>query len=171
RRADLQLDVLGLAGIERQRIELLAAVLLGVGAVPVLRHLGGQTHKDLLAALVLDRELELEGRLGGPAQLRQLRRDRQLGRQVGGQPDLDRQRHLAGGALGAHSQVGGTDRRLLWHVDAQLERDAGIGGRERRRDRLSAADQRRSPARGGSGDRQRQPLWRKIIVLQSKVNR
>ena len=37
RRLDLELDVLRLAGIERKRIELLAAVLLGEGRVEILR--------------------------------------------------------------------------------------------------------------------------------------
>ena len=63
RRADLELDVLGLAGIERHRVELLAAVLLGEGGFEVRRRRRGEARHDPLAALVLDRELILEGRV------------------------------------------------------------------------------------------------------------
>src|SRR5262249_30178548 len=56
-------------------------------------------------------------------------------------------------------------------VNPQLERDTGVGGRKRGRDRLSAADQRGGPTRGGAGYGQRQPLRRQIVVLQSEVNR
>ncbi len=50
-----------------------------------------QAHHDLLAAVVLDAELELEGRLRRAAQLRQLRIERELGRQVGRERHCDRQ--------------------------------------------------------------------------------
>ena len=170
RRTHLELDVLGLAGIERQRIELLAAVLLGEGGVEVLRRLGGEADQQLLAALVLDVswyskvDFELPRRSGSCGET-----DSLAGRSVAKRHG-DRQRDLGRRALGGDREVGRADRRILGHVEPQLERDAGVGGRQRRRDRLAAAHQGRRPARGTPGHRQREPLGRQRIVLQAQVD-
>ena len=52
--------------------------------VAIARRLRGEGDDQIAAAVVLDVELILEGRLGGAAQRRQLRLDRQLGRQAVG---------------------------------------------------------------------------------------
>ena len=67
----------------------------------------------LLAAVVLDAELKLEGRLRGAAQLRQLRIERELGRQVGRERHRDRQAGVGRRPLRIDGQVGGADRGVL----------------------------------------------------------
>ena len=75
RRRDFELHVLALAGVDRHRVELLRAVLLGERGVEILRRLRRQAHRQLLAAVVLDAELIFEARLRGAAQFGKLRRD------------------------------------------------------------------------------------------------
>ncbi len=171
RRLDLELDVLRLAGVERQGVELLAAVLLGEGGVEILRRGGRERDRDLLAAVVLDAQREFEVRLRVAAQFGKLRVQGELGRQIGGEGHDNRQ---AGGertTLRVDRQIGGADRRVLRHVEAKLERDAGIGRRQRRRDRLTAADQGHGPALRYARDRQQQPLGRQAVILQLEAHR
>src|SRR6185503_12098857 len=49
-------------------------------------------------------------------------------------------------------------------------RYAAIGRRHRRRHRLAAAQQRRGPAARHSGDGERQPLRRQLVVLQAQAD-
>src|SRR5690606_16470360 len=72
-RADGQLDVLGFAGLDRQRADLLAAIAFGEAGVEVLRGLGGEADGQVLAAVVLDRQRVVEGRLRAAADGRQFR--------------------------------------------------------------------------------------------------
>ena len=170
RRTDLELDVLRLAGVERHGVEFLAAVLLGEGDFEIRRRGRGEVRDDALAALVLDRELILEGRARVAAQLRQRRRQRQLGRQILHQRDGDRQRDGAG-ALGGDGEIGRAHRRILGDVEAKLERDAGVGRRQHRLDRLAAADDGRGPALRHARHRNLQALGRHGVVLQAQADR
>ncbi len=145
RRADLELHVFGLAGIERNGVQLLAAVLLGEGDFEVRRRGRGEVRNDALAALVLDRELIFEGRARVAAQLRQRRRQRQLGRQVLHQRDGDRQRDGVA-PLAVTVRLVVPIAASFGNVEAKLERDAGVGRRQHRLDRLAAADDGRGPA-------------------------
>ena len=171
RRAHLQLHILGLAGIDRDGVELLAAVLLGERGVEILRRLGGKAHRELLAAVVLDGELKLEARLRCAAQFGKLRRQRQLGRQILGQRDCDRQLRLGRISGRRDRERLRADGCILRHVEPQFERNAGVGCRHRRRDRLAAAHQRRRPARGHAGDGQIYPLGRQTVVVQTQIDR
>ena len=90
----LELHVLGLAGIDRNRGELLAAVGLGERGVEILRRVGGETDQQFLTAVVLDGHRVFEARARGAAQLRQLRSERELGRQFLGERHRDRPRFV-----------------------------------------------------------------------------
>src|SRR5262249_52519232 len=171
RRTYLEFHVLRLAGIERKGVELLATILLGERGIEVLRRLRGQAHQHLLGAVILDGELELEARFGSAAQLGELRIERELGRQIGGELYLDGKRRVAGRALCAHRQVRRADRGILRHSEAQLERHAGMGRGQRRRRRLAATDQGRGPARRNPANPQRQALRRKAVILQLEIDR
>src|SRR5690606_22215787 len=114
--------------------------------------IGRQLRDDVLAAVVSDGELEVEGAVRCAAQGRQLGRDGQIGRQLFGQGDVQGQGDVF--AADATHQVERIrpDLRLVGNVKFELERNPAIAGGHGRADRLAAAQPLGLPALGQTVD-------------------
>ena len=92
----------------------------------------------------------------------------QLGRQLLGERDVDRQLSLVALPFRLDGQGLRVQRGVRRHVEAKLQRDAGVRRRHRRRDRLSAAQQRRGPAARHARDRELVSLRPEPVILQAQ---
>ncbi len=163
---DLDLEVLVLARLDRDRAQLLRAVRFHERGLEPLRRLRHELHKEVLVALVRDGELIFEARCRRAVERGQLRLDAELRRQILAGRDVDRQVGGHAASLGVDDEVlrprGGAPR----NIDAQIDGDVLVGRRHRRGDGRAAAQQHGVPALGRAIDAQGYPLGRQIVVLQ-----
>ncbi len=165
RRRHLDLDVLGLAGLDRNRADLVGAEAFGEGGLEIGRTLRRQRHREILAAVVADRDRIFEGRARRAAQRRQARLQAELGRRLGADGQRENQiGRLGERALGAQHHLLRAGLGVLRHVDAELQADVLVDARHGRGDGLAAAQDVDLPTGRHVGERERHRLGRQAGI-------
>src|SRR5262249_10989950 len=115
------LDVLRLAGLDRDTGELLATIGLGKGDLKVFRRVSAEIDRRITPAVVSDRDLEFEGGRSGAPQCREVGRELELRRKLLSDRNRYRQFQRGSAVVRLDHELVITGPRTLRRLEAQLQ--------------------------------------------------